>query len=886
MPVFAKGLHMQKWIICFVLGLLSLGLFHTSPSPVVVFILLAVLTLMLRKFVLALLISGYCAGLGYGLLQLGWWQEGRLDINLQGETVILSGTVMEVKELTEQQGRIMFRVNCLWREQDFAGQSLHSATNVGCENKTRLIQLSWYRPNMNVLPGQNWLLAAKLRWGHSFANPGGFDYERWLMTQGVQAVGYVRPAIEARQMSALEQSGLGLESDWWPTDIVARGVAKLNLLRYQIKQAIGEQMAQSPYRGIVIALVVGDRQHISEPQKNVFRDTGTAHLIAISGLHVGLLAGLAYFLLRGGLLFCPALMAKWPAQKLALVGACISATLYAAMAGFATPTLRALIMLYLFCFLRWRDLPLMPFRTLLVAALLVLLLHAFDVFNAGFWLSFGAVAVIFVFFGSHSLTRSRSLVLGQSRGWLGWMLGVQSKLLHWGRLQWAIFLGLTPLVLLFIGQVSLLSPLVNLALIPIFAWIIVPMSLLATALMPLSSRAANALFNGVDTVFQGIWPWLQSVADYDYSTLYPSLQTPLLTILILVLVALLLGPRGLPLKSYAVVMATVLVLMIFPLDSVSSRLILKSDVERQAVMPAGELKFTLLDVGQGLSAVLQTRGHTLVYDLGPRFGRRLDAGSAVVVPFLLHEKIDSVDTLILSHDDIDHVGGLDSFLNRVAVQRVIAAENVVTGNSKTSLQKLAKVEKCRQNFAWQWDDVNFMVYAIDRPEARALGLTSNAEVEKVVHGSEQFAAFKSLNDNNQSCVLKVWGEGFSLLLPGDIELWGEIQLLNSFPRKFPQFAQPVSLQADILVVPHHGSNTSTSVSLLNRVQPQHALVSAGYLNRFGHPHGEVLSRLARHQVAVFATDQSGALQYQLQSGGRLGDPIRYRQASRKLWHHP
>ena len=873
---------MQQWIIAFGLGLLLMTGIQDSPSFGVLCASTIGLSLLMRKWRWAVWVCGLCAGLLWGIMHFTVWQDGRLPEALQGEVVVLSGTIIDVKSVDDRRQKITFWVDCLAPYGVFKSFPKQSFLPEHCHQQFRVAQISWYAPFPEMAPGQHWRIAAKLKWGHGFSNPGGFDYERWLMQHQIQAVGYVRKEIDAQQLdqpfsfgrsgNAFEPISVSVLNQRWRAQSALMR-ARLNGLRYQVKRQIDQLMGQSEFRGIIVALVVGDRHGLSGSQRQILRDTGTAHLMAISGLHIGLLAGLAYWITKGIVSFFPALILWLPLQRWALLGACGAATAYAALAGFSTPTLRAMFMLYVFSFYSFRDLPLPVSKSLLVAALLVLWVDPFDIFSSGFWLSFVAVGVI--------IWCAQGRVKNDFNGRLSSRFF--RALRGWGGLQWGIFIGLLPSSLFFIGQISILAPLINFIVIPVFGWIIVPLSLLATAFMGLSPGFSKVIFLVLDWVLQILWPLFQWTANQSDWVYQQSLLSPLALVVLMLTALLVLAAKGLPLKSFGALLGLSVMALVLPGFGFSG----DSPLRRDSI-PMGGVDFTLLDVGQGLSAVIRTRHHSLVYDLGPQYGTALDAGSAVVVPFLRSAGVDSVDALILSHDDMDHTGGFDSFEAHFEAAEIYAPANVLARFSEHSSVMLGLPKNCANPEAWQWDDVNFMVYAVGRTKKNHRDADVNIDSETELQESRRRDRGYSVkwNDNNQSCVLKIWGDGFSVLIPGDIEKKAEIALVQDFPVQFSSLVEEVSLKADILVVPHHGSRTSSSTSFLDVVQPKHGLVSAGYLNRFGHPYPPVVSRFQQRGVELFRTDEGGALQYQLRPGLPLAPPSQHRVLAKRLWLHP
>jgi competence protein ComEC len=283
-----------------------------------------------------------------------------------------------------------------------------------------------------------------------------------------------------------------------------------------------------------------------------------------------------------------------------------------------------------------------------------------------------------------------------------------------------------------------------------------------------------------------------------------------------------LAPKGWPLRGMGIILLLPLLL-------------------RQPDMPqTGSARLTLLDVGQGLAAVVQTHNHTLLFDTGPSYPSGFDTGDAVVVPFLRQTGIDHVDTLVISHGNNDHAGGVASVLAQLPVTKILADGEMVVD--------LPNADPCRRGASWEWDGVKF----------------------RILHPA---SVIDAADENNHSCVLRVSVGRHAVLLTADIERDGEGELL----------ASTEALRADILVAPHHGSKTSSSEDFLNAVQPQWVLFPVGYRNRYGFPHSEVVARYAERGVATRRTDTEGALQFELRPDGisSLGG---YRRRHKRLWH--
>lgn len=692
-----------------------------------------------------------------------------LPQDLAGQDLRLEGRIASLPEVNQHHVRFEFDVQRAW-----AGE-----TPVTIPAR---IRLSWYRTDSSLTAGETWQLLVRLKPPHGFRNPGGFDYEAWLYQHRIRATGYVREA-ELNQR---------LASGWrYP----------LQRMRQAVQAQLNEALIDSPVRGIMLALVIGDRSAISAGQWQQLQQTGTNHLMAISGLHIGLVAGLAFLVGQRLWRISGRGMLWLPAPKAGAVLALIAALVYAALAGFSIPTQRALIMVAVVMLALLTSRPVTPSRTLATALLLVLLVDPLAVLASGFWLSFAAVGIIFYGLSGRLGRLPR------------WRQGV--------RVQWWISIGLFPLVILLFQRASLIAPLANLWAVPVVSLLVVPLALLGTGLLPLSSVLGAELLQLAAWLMQGIMATLAWLADWPLASWTGAARYGWQGALAIAGVLLLLAPRGLPARSLGLVLLLPLALGV------------------PSGIPPGTARFTLLDVGQGLAAVVETRHHALVFDTGPRFSPRFDTGEAVVVPYLRQRGWRRVDQLMISHGDTDHIGGAESLLALLPV----------TSISSSVPEKLAgwPVTPCRHGQAWEWDGVRFMV----------------------LHPAAGSAASR----NDASCVLKVTAGEHALLLTGDIEKAAERRLLQQ---------DPTLLRADILVAPHHGSNTSSTTPFIHAVNPTYVLFPVGYRNRFGFPRPPVLQRYQQAGVIPLATASAGAISFTLGQGTL--QPSRYRHTARRYWH--
>jgi competence protein ComEC len=570
--------------------------------------------------------------------------------------------------------------------------------------------------------------------------------------------------------------------------------------RARIFAALGDE----PAAGILAALAIGDQRAIAPSQWTVFTRTGVNHLMSISGLHITMVSGLVFGLVAWCWRRIPTAAIRLPAHSAAALAGLIAALFYALLSGFGVPAQRTVLMLAVVAVALLKGRGTAVVGVLTTALFVVVVLDPWAIQSAGFWLSFGAVALI-LYVGAGRLQRPGLLV-------------------GWARVQWAITLGLVPLLLALFKQVSLVSPLANAFAIPVVSLGVVPLTL-AGLLLP-----TDALLT-VAGKLMGLCYWALQELSAVPEGVWQQAAPPVWTVPVaLIGVVWLLAPRGFPARWLGLV-------ALLPLVSV------------QAARPIpGTFWLDVLDVGQGLAAVVRTANHTLLYDTGPAFSIDADSGSRIVVPYLRGEGVSRLDGLIVSHDDRDHSGGAVSVLQALPVAWV--ASSLPAGNAQLALAP--RQLRCFAGQEWEWDGVRF----------------------EILHPSWASYNVPAIRDNDRSCVLRVVADGGSVLLTADMERGAEAQVLER---------TRAHVAADVLLVPHHGSATSSSDVFLDQVRPRVAIIPVGYRNRFGHPVAEVLARYTARGATVYRTDRDGALLLRFE-----GEPSvqPWRVLHRRYWQEP
>lgn len=643
------------------------------------------------------LIVGFFAVLGFfwAAMFAHWRMADALPYEWEGRDIELIGVVAELPQMTERSVRFRFDVE----------QVLTS----GAEVPPR-ISLNWYKARgkagersnaafPHVYVGERWQLTVRLKRPRGNANPHGFDFEAKALERNLRAVGYVR----------VSENNLRLD-EW-----VNHPSYWVEHVRQQIRTRFTHLLAEHAYAGVLVTLAVGDQRSISREQWQIFTRTGTNHLMAISGLHITLVAGLVfgcvYWLWRRS----SRLSLLLPARKLAVVAGLMAALCYALLAGFAVPTRRAFLMLAILAIALWSDRKVSLSAVLVWALLIVVVLDPWAVIAPGFWLSFGAIALIAL------VTFGRIGKLGAITSWL--------------RVQWVIALGLGPLMLMMFQQVSLIAPVANAIAIPLVSFAVVPLTLLAIVpfLDFLILPAHEILSAGM------VWlKWLSEMPQVVWQQHAPPVWAVIAGIAGTVWLFLPGGP-GLGVFSG------------FPARWLGLVALLPLFVVSPPKPASGELWLTVLDVGQGLAVVARTEHHTLLYDTGPNFGEA-DSGMRIIAPFLRGEGIRQLDLMMVSHADSDHSGGALSVLSALPVKALSSSLH----NDHSIQRSVMNSRQCRAGDSWQWDGVDFEVL-------HPLAQSYERDIQKT---------------NDISCVLKITTQHGSVLLPADIEKGSEQALLD------------------------------------------------------------------------------------------------------------
>jgi competence protein ComEC len=716
-----------------------------------------------------------------GFLLAATWAHARLAERLdpawEGRDARITGVVADLPQAGERGVRFLFDVESV---------ATPSA------QLPRRISLAWYADAngldspASVEPGQRWQLTVRLRRPHGNANPHGFDFEVWALERGIRAVGYVRARQPARLITGMVHA---------PTYWIQR-------LRSAARARIAAALPGDAQRGVLTALAIGDQQAIGAQQWTVFTRTGVNHLMSISGLHVTMLAALAFAVALRVWSRMDALALRLPAQKAAALLGLAVATAYALLSGFGVPAQRTLYMLAVVAIALACGRPVRSADVLALALLAVLALDPWAVLAPGFWLSFGAVALI-LYVGAARVERT-------------------GPLRTWAHVQWAITLGLVPLLLVLFQQVSIVSPLANALAVPLIGLAVVPLTLAGTVL------ALDFILLAAAWLMRWCYLFLATLSSLPAAVWEQHAPPAWALAVALPGLIWLLAPRGFPARWVGAVALVPLFTLPAPRPA------------------AGHFWADVLDVGQGLAVVVRTAQHALLFDAGAAFSQDVDSGSRIIVPHLRATGVRRLDTFVVSHDDADHTGGMGSVLAAVPVSRMTSSLPA----AHARLPAADGARRCQAGMQWQWDGVRFVL----------------------LHPGPESYNQLAVDDNERSCVLHIASAAGSLLIPADIERAGEAQLVRR---------AGIAVRADVLIVPHHGSSSSSSDAFLRAVDPRAVVFTVGYRNRFGHPAPQVLERYVQRGSRILRSDADGAVRLRFEE--RLSIEA-WRRTRPRYWH--
>jgi len=703
-------------------------------------------------------------------------------------------------------------------------------------------RIAWYGvpKDINTHPivlavDDEWEFTVRLRGLQGTGNPGGFDVSAWYLHTHVDAAGYVR-------------------NDPAPVLINPGGNHSVNAWRAQLADRVRGLSADDTYDAVVVALTLGFRQGIEEDFRQLLIVTGTAHLLAISGLHIGLVSAAAFLFFKWvwgvGLTHW-----EWPLSRTAFAGLlslCV-AVAYAVLAGLSPPTLRAVGMCAVGLWVVWQRRSLSIWIPFSITLAVVVLSDVLRLLSASVWLSFGTVALIVVL---HRPPKSNA-TFSFTRVW---------------RMHAALGVCVLPLSGWFFSQGSLISPVANLLAVPLVTFVIVPMSLGVVVLVNVWPTAAAVCLHIVGYAIEALERWLQWCSQLPFSGVPITISSVLILIAALMGVLCLCAPASVSMRRFALPLC--LPMLVWSLGKRS----------------VNDLELHVLDVGQGHASLLLTENHVVLVDTGGTLGSGQTHWQATVLPALRRLGRQRVDHVVISHSDSDHAAGAEEI-----AQNFPQATFWLGGVADLTADRVTvdKKRRCEAGQHWELDGVQFSFL-----------YPSSLDVERELIG-------QNVDDNDSSCVLLVQLGHSTVLFPGDIERRGEAKLLA---RLLPQANWPgdtadypvesgnidplhqaprgasaqlaLKNRLTVLIAPHHGSRTSSTDLFVAAWRPEHVLFPAGHRNRLGFPHEEVLMRYNIGSSEPYITGRGGAILFKLGPLGLKAKPARYWVKHRRLWHPP
>lgn len=807
---------MRSTIIGFVAGAAVLQQQAALPAqyvPAALLVLALILIFFARRSrgnalrIPVFLSCGVALGFSWAGLYAQHYLAQELPKEWEGRDITLIGTIDSLPYYFEQGVRFNF--------------SLEQIVNTGDGEEIpaipRGLALSWYSAFRmdemqavgRVQPGERWQLTVRLRRPHGNANPHGFDYEVWLLEQNLRATGYVRPD------KASSSKNVRLD------DFVPGFGNFVQRTRSWLRDRIYDALPDKEYAGVIVALVIGDQRAINQSDWTVFNRTGVGHLISISGLHItmisGMFAGLVFALWRRSFFTRANLPLILPAQKAAALAGASIALLYVLLAGFGVPAQRTLYMLTVVAVALWFGRIASVSHVLCIALGVVVLLDPWAVLGPGFWLSFGAVAIILY----ASVGRARGFEPPGASRTGRWTAALKTA----SHTQYVVTLGLVPLTMLLFGQISLVSPIANAFAIPLVSFLVTPAAL-AGSILP--APLSGGLLGFAHLLIEWLAIALQWLGEYAAAVWSAPLPAWWMFVAALIGTLWLLAPSGWPVRWMGL-------LCLIPLFL------------NEAKHPKeGEMWVTAFDVGQGTALLIETPHRRLLYDTGPAYSSESDGGNRVILPYLKARGVTKLDAMIVSHSDVDHSGGALSVLDEIAVDWVSSS----LPDDHPIVARASDHQRCMAGQSWTWDGMRF----------------------EILHPAPVSYESTKWKPNARSCTLKITVGTESILLPGDIEAVQEAELVESNSEQ---------LQASVLLAPHHGSGTSSTVSFLEAVRPEIAVFQVGYRNRYRHPKAEVFERYGNLGVRRIRTDESGAVEMRFGSGLKVTE---YRTDHARYWY--
>lgn len=818
---------MEWWLLTFFLGaILSLFLPIVPEFSLLLLILILCSLLCCLKKAQSpiILILGACWVLIFANLNVNKLSANNIELTKQHkQNIIVRGEISSIVHPKSNNNRFNFIVSH-WQNERL--------------KVPFTIRLNWQEPTENLLQGQQWQFAIRLKPAHGLANVGGFSYKTWLMHNGIVATGYVKKdTVKSIQKSGRLNNHLLVNSETW---------------RQRMYLKLKASLTKSPMRGLLLALGFGERAELTKEQWHVLSATATIHLIAISGLHIGIVAFFSLVIIKALFRYFPIQnmltgkqhirLMQLNIRYLPIVLSCLVAWYYAYLAGYSIPTLRALVMLFLYWFFRITENNVSLVRWFLLTIMVILLLWPLSLLSASFWLSVSALSIIFLTssrFLNKAGDESNQVAMQHTdsasingnyqtglnfQATLNYLLNMASRLYRWGKaliiIQLALSICMLPIAALLNYQLPLMAFFANIIAVPLMSLTTIPLTLLSVLTMPISEMLSLFLLSLADKSMEIIWYWLSYLSEFTWAQLAISEAQLQLIFLVIACIFSIMYFRLSRVSSFFIASFIIIVLLQHHLTQHDEK----------------QWQLSILDVGHGLAVVIEKDNHVFLYDTGAKYPSGFSMAEAAILPYLTSRGIKSIDGIIISHNDNDHGGGLAILREQITVKHVIANDLAFMPDSF-----------CLLGNHFDWQGLHFEMLS-----------------------PERFVGDK----NDDSCVVVVTDGTHRVLLPGDISAKQERRLLNNA-------TITEKLESDVLIAPHHGSKSSSSANFLASVNPTYAVFSTGYLNQWRMPSEPIMKKYNLQNIKTFNTAEQGMVTFTFKA--LAIEPITFRENIKPYW---
>ena len=727
--------------------------------------------------------------------------------------------------LSRQDNTIIVRVRSLINTKNtgYFVASIVSVNEQHCDF-CPLVEMRWYKPSVQVQAGQMHQFKVRLKALQGKANPNGFDRQKWRYSQHIAYIANIKEHMQ----------------------VIDERIS----IRASLYQKVMKATSDLSQQGSLLALIFADKSLLNEHDKSLIKHLGIAHLFAISGLHIGLLFIFSTVILNAIVKqLLPVRYLGWFCWRLVNTFGLLVCLSYGYISGFSLPTERALLMLLISVLVLSSKLKISLLDLLLLCLWIILLLDPLSILSSSLWLSFMAMSTILVFIW---LLQRPQQTAEQNKSW--YKLKLQRLLLVFKGLlllQLVLTLFMLPIQLINFSAISLYALPINLIAIPLFSWFIIPLTLLGVVLLLFIEPFGVALFTISDQLLSHFLHYFSTLSA-GYLMLSQLHIVLILTFFLFISIFLLLNLIH---RFFNISKTKIWLLPSILLLFVGIRVV------EQRWQNEQQWQLEVFDVGQGLAILIYSDGHTLLYDTGPSYGGSFAVAESTVLPYLQARGIEQLDYFFISHSDNDHAGGKEVIQNHLLIKQAYAGEADLmnqTYSFQTNNNQLNRHTEYQQCISGQ---------------VHQLGKLTLTTLSPLSVGN---------NNNNNSCVLQVSDGVNRVLLTGDISKAVEQKLIVENRQSMIE-KNVDNLHADILIAPHHGSNTSSSLAFIKQVNPQWVVFSAGYKNRWRFPVEQVVQRYQQLGIKHLTTANTGFIRFNVQN--HHIEVKTYREDLAAYWYH-